>query len=301
MKPRYALSIPKPCHENWSDMTPNVKGRFCQSCSKTVVDFTAMSTSEVQEFIHFNKNQRICGHIKKSQLDTINLKIYDTVFEQRMPFHKLFLVALLLAMGTSLLSCSDEKGQTKKIDSVEIIEQAIDSTKTRVEQAIDSSANSTSTKKTDSLIVKTSKTPTIPVMGDIVMVEGIMIVEEVNPNQPMSWHSVDEKPNFIDAPKDLSGKDIKTYFTDRLHDFVIANFKVPQGDLGLKGRQRINTQFTIDKNGQVSAIKVRAPHQQFEKEAKRVISLLPQFSPAKYNDQHVALTYNLPITFVIEE
>ena len=73
MKTRYSISIPRPCHENWSEMSPNEKGRFCQSCSKIVVDFTKMEIVDVQAFIHNNKEQRICGHIKQSQLDTINL------------------------------------------------------------------------------------------------------------------------------------------------------------------------------------------------------------------------------------
>ena len=68
MKKPLNISIPKPCHENWADMTPNKKGRFCNSCAKTVVDFTHMNTSEILEYIQLNKHKRICGHIKQSQL-----------------------------------------------------------------------------------------------------------------------------------------------------------------------------------------------------------------------------------------
>ena len=56
MKTNYSLAIPKPCHEDWSKMTPNAKGRFCKSCVKTVVDFTEMDVDEIQDYIHKNKD-----------------------------------------------------------------------------------------------------------------------------------------------------------------------------------------------------------------------------------------------------
>lgn len=58
----YKLTIPKPCNENWNKMTPDEKGRFCSSCSKTVVDFTKKSTKEIQDYLIEKNGQRVCGH-----------------------------------------------------------------------------------------------------------------------------------------------------------------------------------------------------------------------------------------------
>ena len=44
------LNIPKPCHENWDQMTPVDKGRFCGFCQKQVVDFTAMNDEQLALF-----------------------------------------------------------------------------------------------------------------------------------------------------------------------------------------------------------------------------------------------------------
>jgi hypothetical protein len=292
MKSTYKLSIPKPCHENWSEMTPNDKGRFCQSCSKTVVDFTHMKTNDIQEFIRNNKDQRICGHIRQNQLDAINLQISDTVFEQTMSFHKLFLLALLLAMGTSLFSCADDKGNIKKIERIEIVEKSIDSV----------DAVSLKKETSDSIDIEKPTPPIIipEIMGDMIMVEGEM---EVNyEEQPHSWYSVDEKPNFVDAPKDLTDKEIKDYFNKRMSDFVTEHFNTDTTvNLGLSGRQRVITRFTIDEYGNVKDILARGPHVSFEKEAKRVIELLPQFIPGKYDGENVEITYDLPIIFNIED
>ncbi len=48
-------------------MHPIAGGRFCDSCAKTVVDFTAMSDSEVANY--FLKHQNVCGRLKPEQLD----------------------------------------------------------------------------------------------------------------------------------------------------------------------------------------------------------------------------------------
>jgi hypothetical protein len=216
MKTRYSITIPKPCHENWSKMTPNEKGRFCQSCSKTVVDFTTMKTNEIQEYVHENKGQRICAHIKQTQLDTINLQVSETIFEQTLSFQKLFLLALLFAMGTSLFSCADDQGQVKKINSIKIVEKVIDTTQFKKEKHVDSVLNT----KTDSVIVKKPKAP-IPVpiiMGDI-MIEGEIEIEDKT--KPCSWQFVDVKPNFTDAPNNLKDSEIKDYFIKQLQNLPL--------------------------------------------------------------------------------
>jgi hypothetical protein len=53
------ISISKPCHENWQNMTPDEKGRFCEVCSKAVQDFAHFSVEDLVTSLHSNKN--ICG------------------------------------------------------------------------------------------------------------------------------------------------------------------------------------------------------------------------------------------------
>ncbi len=61
------LGITNPCHENWGRMSANAEGRFCGSCQKTVVDFTAMSDKElVKYFSSYSGNA--CGRFRNEQL-----------------------------------------------------------------------------------------------------------------------------------------------------------------------------------------------------------------------------------------
>ena len=61
------VTIPKPCHENWSNMTPDEKGRFCQVCSRSVRDFTTATDFEIMADLSENPN--ICASFRPNQLD----------------------------------------------------------------------------------------------------------------------------------------------------------------------------------------------------------------------------------------
>lgn len=62
-----SIHIPTPCHENWDAMTPQQQGRFCQSCAKTVVDFTNMTDSEVLNYFA-KASGNTCGRFMANQL-----------------------------------------------------------------------------------------------------------------------------------------------------------------------------------------------------------------------------------------
>lgn len=67
MSTKIQISIPKPCHENWEDMTTVEKGRFCSSCQKEVIDFSKASDSQIIDSLYSNKN--LCGRFSSNQLN----------------------------------------------------------------------------------------------------------------------------------------------------------------------------------------------------------------------------------------
>lgn len=73
------INIPEPCNQNWNSMTPNKNGRFCSSCSKTVVDFTKMENLEIQNYLIENSGKEsVCGHFKFNQVEPqSNIKYHN--------------------------------------------------------------------------------------------------------------------------------------------------------------------------------------------------------------------------------
>jgi hypothetical protein len=67
MKNNIKISISNPCSENWNEMQPNNRGRFCGVCQKTVTDFTQMDD---EAFIAYFQNiqKASCGRFAKRQL-----------------------------------------------------------------------------------------------------------------------------------------------------------------------------------------------------------------------------------------
>ncbi|WP_281323195.1 hypothetical protein [Flavobacterium aestivum] len=121
MNTNHKITIPKPCHEDWDKMTPNDNGRFCGSCSKNVVDFTDMLPDEIQAY--FQQHNNVCGRFKNSQLDSLTIQIPNQVLYSQTHYHKMFLLALFIAMGTTLFSCADKNGNKQKIDKIEVINE----------------------------------------------------------------------------------------------------------------------------------------------------------------------------------
>jgi hypothetical protein len=107
METKYKVTIPKPCHEDWNTMTPEETGRFCNSCIKSVVDFTSMKAPEINAFFRAHEGEKICGRFKKEQVATFCIYIPQRVLRQNLPFHKTFLLVLFIVMGTSLFSCKN--------------------------------------------------------------------------------------------------------------------------------------------------------------------------------------------------
>ena len=88
------LNIPDPCHESWYKMEPREQGRFCNVCSKTVVDFTQYTESDLVHYFREYKGGT-CGRYKESQL---NYPMQLPAEPRYHPFYK-WVAGLLMYFG----------------------------------------------------------------------------------------------------------------------------------------------------------------------------------------------------------
>ncbi|MEO8146206.1 MAG: T9SS type A sorting domain-containing protein [Bacteroidia bacterium] len=113
------ISIPKPCHENWQTMTPEVQGRFCDKCCKTVIDFSTKAETEIRQLIDEHPTNKICGRFRNDQLENpVKVNIQIATFRNKLvPLHA-FALSVLLAFGTTLFSCTTP--EDRKIGKIEV-------------------------------------------------------------------------------------------------------------------------------------------------------------------------------------
>ncbi|MDR7208177.1 energy transducer TonB [Flavobacterium piscis] len=277
MERKYKITIPKPCHENWDKMAPKENGRFCLSCSKTVIDFTTMLPEEIQHFFIQNQNESVCGRFKNEQLKSLIIQIPSRILFNHTHYHKMFLLAFFITMGTTLFSCADKDGNKEKIDKIEIVEDSL-ITKNDCKQ------NPANPPKK---IIQKDPEIAYPIMttGEIVSVD---IID--NPDDtPIDYDALFNTAYLDILPVPEGGM-------DKFHSFLEANYIVP--DKTKKYTGKVYTSFVIEKDGTLSTFKViRDAGPGTGEEAIRVLKMVPKWIPGKLNNHAVRTTYMLPISF----
>lgn len=136
---------------------------------------------------------------------------------------------------------------------------------------------------------------------EIAEVEDIEIAEEVEEDVEVPFAVIENVPVFPGCESGSNAQK-KKCMSDKISQFVNKKFNTNlASDLGLSGRQRIFVTFKIDKSGNVTEVRSRAPHPGLEKEAQRVVSMLPKMKPGKQRGKPVTVPYSLPIVFQVQD
>ena len=118
MKKAITIRIPEPCHEDWNQMTPTDKGKFCSVCTKEVFDFTQVTDEELVKRVH--NNEKICGRFKSSQINR-EMKLERKSGFSLAPLAASFLLPFtLLASTKTNTNAKDSNLQGKSYSSLNI-------------------------------------------------------------------------------------------------------------------------------------------------------------------------------------
>lgn len=110
--------------------------------------------------------------------------------------------------------------------------------------------------------------------------------EEVIEEEAIPFQLVEVKPSF-------QGGD-----ANQFSKWVNSKLEYPEiaKENGVQGR--VTLQFTVETNGSVSNVKVlRGVDSSLDKEAVRVVSSSPKWTPGKQRDRAVKVTYTFPVIF----
>ncbi|MPR32503.1 hypothetical protein [Salmonirosea aquatica] len=79
----YLIQLDNPCSESWDSMTPTPTGRFCQNCTKNVIDFTGLSDDQVLAILKKSKGT-LCGRVEETQLNRYLISRTESSFSTRL-------------------------------------------------------------------------------------------------------------------------------------------------------------------------------------------------------------------------
>jgi hypothetical protein len=124
-----------------------------------------------------------------------------------------------------------------------------------------------------------------------------------NNSGTVAFSIIEHVPVYKGCDDSMTNTELKDCMSTSISKHIARNFntKITNG-LGIPdGRVRINVIFKIDKEGNIVDIRSRAMHPVLEKEAIRVVQLIPKMDkPGYQRGKPVTVPYSLPIVFNIQ-
>jgi len=132
---------------------------------------------------------------------------------------------------------------------------------------------------------------------DISDIEEVVEEEEIIEEVPFAV--IEEAPIYPGCKGSKAAR--KKCLQQKIREHVNKKYNVGLAEeLGLDpGKKKVYVLFKIDYKGNVVNVRARGPHKRLEKEAIRVVQLLPKMIPAKQRGKSVNIKYTLPITLEV--
>ncbi len=110
--PKLQLDLPEPCHERWENMEQrDEQQRFCQSCERTLTDFSSYTDAQLFQFFQQQKG-KLCGRFREDQLQR-------PLYGKRL--HSSWWRALAVLSGLGISSCAGQ-AQTVRGEPTVLVE-----------------------------------------------------------------------------------------------------------------------------------------------------------------------------------
>jgi len=132
---------------------------------------------------------------------------------------------------------------------------------------------------------------------DISDIEEVVEEEEIIEEVPFAV--IEEAPIYPGCTGSKAAR--KKCLQQKIREHVNKRYNVGLAEeLGLEpGKKKVYVLFKIDYKGNVVEVRARGPHKRLEREAIRVVQLLPKMIPAKQRGKSVNIKYTLPITLEV--
>jgi len=298
-------NIPQPCSESWNKMKIGVDSRFCDHCSKNVIDFTNKSRQEILEYLLVNYNKKVCGRVLTSQLDFNFSDYIVTISSLSKKHNNTNLSFYLLAAGTMILAGCQQpadnrvttKAETVQTELTNSEEDSIATHKACVKEQI----------AADPIIIteETAGMIELPVVPDSVSFLETVYVK--------STHRVVSTVGVISIPATNKTKDNVFQYPDKmpefkggidsLNRFINQQLNYPKWERKKKIEGKVIARFIIDEKGKIKAPEITRSvpgSKNFNKEVIRILKKMPAWNPGMNEGINVKTEFHLPFTFKLD-
>lgn len=147
-------------------------------------------------------------------------------------------------------------------------------------------------------VIKSTETQMDDVIEEAIVEVGEVEIEEIEEEVTVPFAVVEKVPIYPGCTG-KTNDELKDCFEQKIIAHVNKNFRFPDLALEMGINGKVYVMFNVDRNGVVSGIRSRGPDKILEKEAERIISLLPKMTPAKQRGKSVKVPYSIPIHFKV--
>lgn len=152
-------------------------------------------------------------------------------------------------------------------------------------------------KEVEETVIETTETDETEAV-EVEEIEEVEEVEEVIEDVPFTI--IEDVPVFPGCKGNKT--ELKKCFNNKMQKHFAKKFDSDlPNELGLSpGKKRLIMLFKIDRTGNIVDIRAKAPHPRLQKEAVRIIKLLPKMTPGKQRGKAVGVKYTLPMRIDVE-
>lgn len=273
-----------PCVEAWDQMRVGCFGRHCLKCDKVVVDFTAMTKQELVRHLSEHPPGSVCGRVRPDQIDRYH-DLAEIYIQRSLKFNRSSNLAFyLLAIAAMTAASCGGPGIPDQLVGHDNVDPAQGDTLDRLSNT-DKGVNGSSEEQR-----KDGPTSDIAFVGELI-IDGNG--QYSDPVDPMKCGMPDSLPEVM---AEFPGGQ------DSLYAFLRRNLNYPEWESENNIEGKLYVEFVVGKDGVINSPKVVRGirgSRNFDAEVLRVVSLMPNWVAARYNDEAISSRLVLPIKFIL--
>lgn len=121
---------------------------------------------------------------------------------------------------------------------------------------------------------------------------------ETKDKEEVGFQIIENVPIFPGCEK-LPMNERRQCFNEKIQEHIFKNFNYPRKAVKNNIQGTVIVKFIIEKDGAISIDKIKGPDPILEKEAERIILLLPKMTPGYFKENPVRVTMSISINFYI--